>query len=204
MVARMSERVDRLVALPRRVAPQPTPEIHPGGDCGACVLAGLLGISLEEVYGQLQERKDGAPPRSFEHYSMIEALRRAHFDFRKVDRYITEMPSWTPQYSAAMQAWGRPSWMQSGAWFDYLTMALEAGFYAIAMVDAEKRGPLGGGTNHWILLCGTRLHWQEGSGAYEVLVSCSSRKTPDEEWVEAGPFLQERGGFGLLLARPTP
>lgn len=209
----MKEGAEDLVVLPRRVAPQPTPEIVGGGDCGACVLAGLLGTSIENVYASLQETPtSGKGPVPFGHRTMPEALRRAYYDTKCVDRYIDSMPSW-PAHEP-LRDWGNPSWMQSGDWWKYVHMALEAGYYALTTVDSKKGGPLGGGTDHWVMLCGARLNWtpfeyeSEGvkrsssRGAYEVLVSCSSRKTPDEEWVEAGAFLKERGGFFLFLVKP--
>ena len=42
--------MDETIILPRRVAPQPSPAIVPGGDCGACVLAGLFGITVADAY----------------------------------------------------------------------------------------------------------------------------------------------------------
>jgi hypothetical protein len=45
-------------------------------------------------------------------------------------------------------------------------------------------------------------NWKRNYRKAEVLVSCSSTKTPAEEWVEADVFLKERGGFNVLLARP--
>lgn len=209
------ERVADLVELPRRVIQQPTPDIFSGGDCGACVLGGLLEMSLADVYAKLQKEQSDGKVRSFEHYSMIEALRRAKYDLQRVDKYIEEMPQWTP-VSESFRAFGNPSWMNSGAWWKYLTMALEAGYYAITTVVSSRKGPLAGGTDHWVMLCGTRVHYMPHEyendgvknksevGSFEVLVSCSSRKTPAEEWVECGDFLRERGGFFLFLVKPKP
>jgi hypothetical protein len=194
----VTERVQDLVLLPRRVVHQPTPELHPGGDCGACVLAGLTDYSIEDVYRKLDPKHD--TPKSFYRGSMLEALRIAKWERGRIRSYIETCPTWAPH--PGMRAWGNPSWMVSGQWLQYVTMALEAGYYAITQVDAEKKGPLGGGTNHWVMLCGTRVFWKDDCGEYQVLVSCSSRSTPDEEWVECGPFLQERGGFDVILARP--
>ena len=50
--------------LPLRVVPQPTPQINKGGDCGACVLAGLSGLTVEQVYTDIydQELEDAKAP----------------------------------------------------------------------------------------------------------------------------------------------
>lgn len=210
----MREGVEDLVLLPRRVVPQPTPELVPGGDCGACVLAGALGLTVEDVYARLQDPTPNGKPTSFGHHRMSDALKHAFYREKLAARFIDEMPTWAP-ISDGMRSWGNPGWMVSGAWWAYLRMALEAGYYALTIVDIDKKGPLGGGGNHWVMLCGTRLNWtrrtyehegqthETSSGAYEVLVSCSSRRTPAEEWVEAGHFLRDRGGFFLFLVKPA-
>jgi len=196
--------IDELIELPRRVVHQPTPGLHQGGDCGACVLAGLMGISIEEVYDKLHPKKK---PYSFSHYDMIEGLREAKYGQKKILRYIERAPSW-PSIEL-MRQFGDTAWMQSLEWNQYITMAFEAGYYAIASVRHDKTGPFSGGTDHWVLLCGTRTRWEEDTkfggrtGHREILVSCSSRSTPDEEWVEVGEFLKQRGGFNALLAKPV-
>jgi len=200
----MKSGIEDLVELPRRVIQQrvQTPNLVEGGDCGACVLGGLLRMPILDVYEKLQKREDGKPPQSFNHYSMIDAIKKAHYKYKIVDRFITDIPTWAP-VSESMRAWGDPSWMRSGEWFKYVTMAFEAGYYAITAIQAQAEGPFTGGTNHWVMLCGSRLHWENGAGSHEILMSCSSRKTPDEEWVEAGPFLQKRGGFCVFLVKPS-
>jgi hypothetical protein len=125
----MDDTVEDLVERPLRVVKQPTPELHPGGDCGACVLAGLLGLPLEEVYAQLHPQKK---PASFGHSEMYHALREAKYELRLIDRYITRTPYWPAD--DILRALGDPSWSQSMEWREWLTMAFEAGYYALAMV----------------------------------------------------------------------
>lgn len=88
-------------------------------------------------------------------------------------------------------------------------MALDAGYYGLCAVSSEAKGPLSE-IDHWVLLCGHRsyevpLAHLEGARRLqqELLVSSSSTLHPTEEWVEVGPFLRERGGFNVLLARPA-
>lgn len=192
-----------LVALPMRVIKQPTPELHPGGDCGACVLAGLTGTSLEEVYAKLHP---AGKPQSFSWSDMSSALQTARYETKKVDRYITRTPfwpSWDPQ-----RAWGDPAWTQSMEWREWLTMAFEAGFYAIAQVAAVHE-PMKFETDHWVLYCGTRTKWDgppnaRRSGEFQLLVSDSGRTKPHEAWFGLAEHLKERGGFAVMLARPSP
>lgn len=199
----MADRIESEVVLPRRVVPQPTPEIVSGGDCGACVLGGILGMKIEEVYDHFRGARE---PLGWSHMrqALWDAKHRQQLDRIRCDHYQT----WQSGYSA-FNEWGTPGWSQAGAWFEHLTMAFDAGYYAIALVDMEKKGPRGGGTNHWCMIVGSRMRWvpfPDGKGSRghrEILVSCSSRRTPDEEWVEDSDFLYERGGFNLMFARPV-
>lgn len=194
--------VERLVELPGRVLKQPTPELNPGGDCGACVLAGLLGISIEEVYAKLHPK---GKPYAFSHPDMASALRSAQYDLKLVDRYITRTPMW-PVWDA-MRAWGDAAWSQSMDWREWITMAFDAGYYGIAEVR-HTHEPMKFTTDHWVLYCGTRTKWDgpfgaRGTGKFELLVSDSGRTKPHEQWFEIGEHLVQRGGFAAMLVRPT-
>jgi hypothetical protein len=192
------------VILPRRVVPQPTPNLNPGGDCAACVLAGVLGIPVGEVYEKLAGGKVAAPSWDGQRDRILEAQQLG-----LVDRFIDDLPLW-PNVLFGNHMWfGLPARSMAMPWFHYLRMALEAGYYGIAEVCHTKDGPLGI-PDHQVLLCGARevrrpIPAVPGAARIdqEVLVSCSSRTTPDEEWVEACEFLTRRGGFALYLVRPA-
>lgn len=187
------------VTLPRRVVPQPTPNIHEGGDCGACVLAGLLGVTPAEVY-PLCEIDPAKQDISFERMrqALHDAKHRGDFDRINIDS-----PEW-PQRIASMRTYGSASWTQAMDWFNYVRMAFDAGYYALANVQHAKQG---GAPDHWVLLAGAREVYPDGDKGgvihQQVLVSCSARSTPDEEWVEVREFLEKRGGFNVYLARPA-
>lgn len=196
--------VENLVELPRRVVKQPTPELNPGGDCGACVLAGISGLSVAEVHEKLTEK---GQPISFGRNAMAEALRRLHYDFGRVVRWIDETPYWPPH--RGQRAWGDPCWIQSSAWRDWLTMAFEAGYYALAQVaHTPSTGPEQFMTDHWVMYCGTRTKWDGPTGArncgvHELLVSDSARSKSLEAWVDLHEHLKQRGGFEVFLAKPS-
>ena len=198
------------IALPRRVRPQCVPFMQNGGDCGACVLGGLLGLSIGETYESYNNGKIG----SFHWSSMRDALWTA--ESRGIlDRVITDVPVWPWSINQPFCEWGMHAGFMSIAWFHYVSMAIEAGYYGLALVDIHKKGPFGGGTDHWVLVCGARVRRVPMENSKpddthvdyridnEILISCSSTRTADEEWVGPGKFLTERGGFNLLLARPT-
>lgn len=183
--------------LPLRVVPQPSPDVCAGGDCGACVLAGLTGLEVPEVYRRLHDGK----VQTFDQGAMGRALHEPDF----FDRCVEAPIGWPVNHVWA--AWGMQPHHQNIEWFRYVRMGLDAGYYGVACVDFRKAGPLGMGTDHWVLLCGYRERRPSpGSGGgrvfTELLVSCSARSSPAEEWVDSHDFLRERGGFNLCLVRP--
>lgn len=190
--------------LPRRAKPQPQPHIESGGDCGACVLSGLTGLSIEDTYDLLL--KEGSPSR----FEMIEALNFAQSE-GLVDRIIEGVPLWSTR--DVYLAFGASGYLNAREWFQYLRMAAEAGYYGIASVVFDKTGAEGKippETDHVVLLCGARERLvphetMKGAGCYdlEVLVSCSAKSSPDEEWVEVTSFLTNRGGYNATLVRPV-
>lgn len=190
-----------VIVLTRRVCPQPVPHLNPGGDCGACVLAGLLEWSIPDVYQRLL----GGAVEPVNRDDMRRAL-WSGYSLGLVDRIADDAPLCWEVYDPH-RTFGSPAHLQGGPWFAYVRMALDAGYYGLAEVDHRRGGPLGQGKDHWVLICGAREVPPPppgGAVAQDVLVSCSSKSTPDEEWVDARAFLRDRGGFNLLLARPTP
>lgn len=193
------------VVLPRRVVPQPQPHINPSGDCAACTLAGLVGWDdVQRVYAELCT--DGTVPSNWDGY--IGALQEG-LGLGLLARALLEPPYW-PTSSPGMRVFGDLSTLQTIQWQNYLLMGLEGGYYGVAKVDSKKAGAAGHGSNHVVLLCGARQRRVShptikdvASLPFEVLVSCSSTATPAEEWVEANAFLRERGGFNLIMVRPS-
>jgi hypothetical protein len=189
------------VVLPRRVLRQPSPPLNPGGDCGPCCLGGLVGLSVPAVYAELADDK----VTGMSYAAMRQALWKAH-GAGLLDRLIDDHPLWIAGRYEAHLTWGVPSWTQNLAWFHYVRMALEAGYYALAQV-VHSRGGAAYAPDHWIMLVGAREQRREFEGGasfeHEVLVSCSSTSTPDEEWVLERDFLRNRGGFNVFLARPA-
>lgn len=175
------------VVLPRRAHTQPSPIIHQPGDCGACALGGALGISIAEVYTLFgSEGITG-------HSEMARCARCASTQ-GLADRIIDEPAEWPrAQY---LRSFGYPARHQHLPWFQYVRMAIDAGYYGLACVDMEATG--GPDTNHWLLICGARTE-ARGRMTGEVLTSCSVR---GERWIEAREFLRDWGGYDVLFVRP--
>jgi hypothetical protein len=115
---------------------------------------------------------------------------------------IDEFPEWPLNRYELQSEFGLTAWHQGTSYWNYLRMALAGGYYGIAEVNYEKQGP-DQPSNHAVLICGAREHKPEGGHhRYELLISCSARSSPDEEWVEVHEFLKRRGGFNVLLVKP--
>ena len=94
--------------------------------------------------------------------------------------------------------------MEALAWFNYVRMGIDAGYYGLALVDFKRQG--GPDTDHWVMLCGARTLPLPPDGGLikgDVLVSCSARSSGmRDEWVDARDFLKHRGGYDVLFVRP--
>lgn len=196
--------IDEIVTLPRRVRPQPIPKLHPDGDCVACILSGLLEIPAETIYDRFHPCLE-TPDR----LHVITALQVAASQ-GLVDRIVHDVPAWS--VAPGLQFFGGLAYLQSLSFFRYARMAIDAGYYGIAFVDFERRGPIEGQPDHAVLVCGARrreVPVERGCGAakieHEILVSCSHPETRMiEKWVEIGDFLMRRGGFNAIWVRPCP
>ncbi len=182
------------ILLPRRSLPQPHPFIRHNGDCGACALGGMLGLSgPEEAYALLPDSQAFGPPE----------IRRALANAERsglVDRIVDDVPMWPlSAMHATNMPWGLPGWWcQSGAWFRHVRVAIDAGYYGLAPVSFAAGGARSH-IDHIVLICGAR---EAERGRGEIAVSCSARGGA-VEWVGAHEFLRDRGGFNVLLARPV-
>lgn len=97
------------------------------------------------------------------------------------------------------RSFGQPGHFAYVAWFNYIRMAIDAGYYGVAMVNYAGTGEPE--TNHWLLICGARTEGAVHRGPItgEILTSCSVR---GDKWYEAREFLKNMGGYDALLIRP--
>lgn len=192
------------IVLPLRSHPQPQPHLADGGDCAACCIAGLCGIRPEQVYTKLLDGKIESPSRP----ETLAILRNAE-EKGLIQRINDDVPTWhIPHY---YMAFGPSGYLNHPEWFRYMRMAFEAGYYGLASVVFDKTGSEGKippETDHVVLLCGTRIHaiphptLPSSHLKEEILVSCSAKSSPNEEWVGVKEFLAERGGYNVILVKP--
>lgn len=206
----MSE-IRRELVLPRRALAQPSPGIVPGGDCGACCLAGCLGVSIERAY-DLQDKDHRAKdkpeqPYAFGWTAMAWALKNAGWGENDlIDTVMDATPTWIQAYNGPIMQRGLPGWMMSYNWWSYVRLGLQAGYYGFCSICADGKGPLAP-DDHWVLVCGVRERLEPfkdmpGNHCYhELLVSCSA-KHPQGRWVEVRDFLTNYGGYNVILCKP--
>jgi hypothetical protein len=191
------------IVLPLRVPRQEEPFLVEGGDCGACVLSGVIGRPVPEVYDLVDKTKQTrlGKPHSISYWDMRNFLEQNEGDL--FAESITRHPMWMP-YDGWALTFGNPGHMQSMGWLPYVRMGFRAGFYGLALVDQKKAGPTGAGPNHWVMVCGYRQRLEGNTFHQELLISNSARSQPAEEWVGVIDFLRSWGGFNLFLVRPRP
>lgn len=190
------------VILQRRAITQPSPKRVALGDCGACALGGLMGLSVDEAYAFV---RDGAP-RSIGWPEMRTAL-EVGAGTGVLSRALVDVPLWPHATPSMCLTWGLTASWQSRAWWGYAATALDAGLYGLACVRFDGAGEDSAGPDHWVLIVGHRTrHEAAGTGSVrihdELLVSCSARH-PDGQWVSRADFLRKWGGFNTLWARPA-
>lgn len=179
------------LVLPRRARRQPSPWICKGGDCGACALGGALDLDVADLYSRFSS--EGITNRG----EMGRCIRCAS-SYGFADRIIDTPAEWPA--CRYMHSFGSPAVHEGLCWFNHVRMAIDAGYYGVAMVDFEQKG--GPETNHWVLIAGART---KGSVVGEVLtgdvlITCS---VTGERWIEAREFLRTMGGYDALFVRPV-
>lgn len=133
------------------------------------------------------------------HGEMARCIRCAAI-YGKADRMIDTHAEWSSQQP--FRQFGSPSVLEYVPWFNYVRMAVDAGYYGLAEVDYDGSVPQYE-TNHWVLICGARtggVVTGEIIGG-EILVSCSAGRL--NGWHDAREFLKSRGGYDLLFVRPA-
>lgn len=188
----------REVLLPRRAHPQPSPHRVAVGDCGACVLGGLLGRPVDEAYAIV---RDDGPPRSIGWPEMREAVGRLAAS-GPLSRAMVDVPLWPHAVPSMCLTWGLSAPWQSHAWWSYATTAIDAGLYGLACVSFAAAGADSAGPDHWVLIVGYRRRVEGHRIHDELLVSCSARH-PEGRWIDRNDFLRKWGGFNTLWARPA-
>jgi hypothetical protein len=165
----------------------------------------LTGLTVQEIYDIKGE------VRSFCHPTVQDVLGRLYWDGH-LDRLITKVPYWSS--GDAMRIWGDTAVLQADHWFAWVTMALEAGYYGLMHYNMD--GNPGQLPDHFVMVCGARVWHDPIPGKlndkgepnawtlrHELLISCSSTRTEPEFWLGIDELFEKRGGFNIMLARPT-
>lgn len=195
------------VILPRRAHAQPSPRRVALGDCGACALGGLLGITVDQTYTLVcGPRSFPLPsgPQSIGWQTMCEVVEASETAGR-LSRALVDIPHWN--VGGAHMTWGLSAMWQSRPWWKLAMTAMDAGLYGLACVSSVGGGADSEGPDHWVLIVGYRVRVESPGGDSErehreLLVSCSARH-PEGKWVGRREFLEKWGGFNTIWARPA-
>ena len=210
--------------LPRRPPKNPQPCIVEGGDCGACVLAGVLGITPLEVYdlhesGRYSGGGDISKLSAFNFHSMYRTLKKMasitqeHCSGvpRRLEHALVEIPIWPFTCHEMNTQFGLPGKMQSRAWLEHAKAMVSSGYYGIAQVKNGGKSELKnyGETDHWLTIAGWRCTYETSDvpvphGTYKthILIADSALSQPLEQWITAHDFLNVWGGFAAFWAKP--
>jgi len=157
------------VILSTRAVPQPKPNILPGGDCGLCCLAGIMGTTVDAAYDYVT--KPGAPREALYSTRMRDVARVWNAEQGVSDALplfgTNALRAWAGRVLPAeaadfdwwpppeKQAWGTPSWAQSPLWFAAVSWCLQNNYVLMTSIDHHGKGPsLSGDTNHAVLIVG--------------------------------------------------
>ncbi len=187
----------------------PRPTLWHEGDCGPCVIAGLIdwypgnkvdpSVVVRAIYERAHSKE--LPIRALSAQAMRRVLNRLYTE-RQIDYLEPYPPSWSHRSFDLHGVWGATGWDHEPEWSNWIHLAMLAGCYAICAVNIDKEGPPNP-ANHWVMLCGYRRVAKHGVWWNEVLMSCSSSSSPVEQWVPSIDFLKQYGGFNCILVRPT-
>ena len=203
------------VTLPRRPLKNPQPCVVSCGDCGACVVAGLLNITVEQAYEQheseyyyrgplnLEPAKEIPKRSAFSYHSMRRTLMTAMYA-DQLDRAILDTPIWVLGSRIEVNgSFGITAALQSIEIRAYWLAMFDAGYYGVCQVSM-KGGGMAQGVDHWVMLCGFRRRAGEGSVIEEeLLVGDSALSQPQERWIGVNTFLRDYGGFMAFFVRPS-
>lgn len=219
-----TEKTEDYIYLPNSVPRNYPTSLNKQGDCGACVLAGLLKISIEDAYENHESGcyHGGNPiPKiySFCRSSMLRTLERLNSKTGPIAHIVKHTPIFpTAPYKEQGMPFGLHGVSQFDAWTDYIRALLAGGYYGVAQVYNNGHRDTTfheyGMTNHWVLIKGWRLQWYmepknkeqicSGMGQQEICISNSARNSKHEEWVSIDDFLRLWGGFDAYWVKLKP
>lgn len=182
---------------------QPHPFFAPIGDCGACCVSGVTGMSVEEVYEFLKpHRGDYAAGKPKGDYCtlgystiifMLQELGLAHENFLPAQNIHTLNPEYFP--------FGSPSHFNSREWEKLSKDRVRKGMVGIAQVNFDGQAHMSQhlNHNHFVIIYDLEDVETEHGSRTMVKVSCSVK---GEYQVEAREFLWRFGGYNAIWVKP--
>lgn len=204
------------IELPRQVLRNPQPSIVDVGDCGACCIAGILGVSVEQAYefhlpGRYHSGAEIPKRSAIRAVNMQRSLENSGLAehvvgcFMEVGSLESRVPEW--------RAFGDLPYFQAGRYADVFRAFMSAGYYRICLVvdggKALDAQACGFQPNHWLMLNGVRAVKDSTAavpGSYvmrrQVRISNSAPSQPRAQWVDVADFLKCWGGMVGVWVKP--
>lgn len=169
----------------------PQQGINPAGDCGPCCLAGVSGISVQEIY-DIFGKVDGMTYFCMKNMCLKLQEKGLIKDF---ENNLPEQGDW--QKDPEWNTFGRPSWMNLHPWMNNVSLHIHSGWVGIAMVNLHGRALQERmHANHWVLITGAENG--ERHADKFVKISCP---TLGEYEKSAEDFLMNYGGYNAIWVR---
>lgn len=188
--------------LPLRSKHKLPVSIVKNGDCTYCCIAGLLGVEIEKVYELCVQYGVTEKYEPLTHEFGIPNLLGELIDKNWLNAFIDHVPFWPQQY-LNIQSYGFQGHMFWKPWFDYISMAIDAGYYGLLSVNCYGTG---GVNDHTVLLKGYRTRWVDNPNFKGSLVLhselCISDPNKEEDgWFLCETYLKNYGGYDVILVR---
>ena len=160
-------------------------QIVKNGDCGACCIGTLAGISVKEVYKILGSE------RSLPYHDILTILQRLGLEYE----------NWLPKYHMIdnREDWftfGYPAYQNWMEWFDISLARTKRGLIGIAHINLHGRANIDPYADHWVLI----VVKKKGDDAKDKIVNISC-PTKGEYYVTAHDFLWKYGGYNTIWVK---
>jgi hypothetical protein len=165
--------------------------INPSGDCGPCCLAGVTGVSVDQIYkdfGRIDGMTYDCMYQMSWRYAVNGLLRCVSNDLPSLDS-SAENPRW--------MTFGRPSWFNEYGWISNVSAKIIGGWIGIAMVNLWGKALEEEHANHWVLVVGCNN--SESFKDRTVDISCPTR---GEFTIQSKDFLKNYGGYNVIWVKP--
>lgn len=160
--------------------------IVPHGDCGACCLGTLLGISVEKAY-EIYGNQTGLSYRAI--INILQKSATIYENFLPSYSMLNNSQDWFP--------FGYPAYKNWMAWFNLSRERTNRGMVGISPINFNCRGNIDPCADHYVLITVE----DRGEPAKDKIV-CINCPTKGYYELSAHDFLMKCGGYNTIWVEP--